>query len=176
MRLSEIPYNSIARCVLTPAGCPIRVSDIISRNASGTFDPPIPDHPSFTAQGYQRAAEFEVVASGVTEDDFAVLATAKARFERREPGAHIGIMVLMELIAKAREGDRAKANLAEAITAYSLGPIINKAPALAILARESDPAKPKISRSLANGARPDLPLPTGELVMVTDGWAEIAKR
>lgn len=133
MRLSEIPYNSIARCVLTPAGCPIRVSDIISRNASGTFDPPI-RATSFTAPGYQRAAEFEVVASGVTEDDFAVLATARARFERREPGAHIGLAVLMELIAKAREGDRAKAKLAEAITAYNLGPIINTDPALTILA------------------------------------------
>lgn len=100
-----------------------------------------------------------------------------------------------------RRGPLAIANLAY-LANLCRRPIINMAPALAILARESDPSEPERWRSLANGARLDIPLPTvaameaagfverlrcdGELVMAADrrghvrltsaGWAEIAKR
>lgn len=54
---------------------------MVLRLPDGTFDPPIPPHPTFTAPGYQKAALFTLISALLQPKDFELLRKVQARWD-----------------------------------------------------------------------------------------------
>lgn len=107
MKLHQLKPGTIARCVLSPAGCPIDCNQIVIRLPSGLFDPPLAPHPSFGAAGYQAAPEFCLLAEGLTADDVELLLATRARWADREfKGTRWSLDLVARTIGEVHEHER----------------------------------------------------------------------
>lgn len=127
MRLHEIKPGTIARCVLSPAGCPIACNQIVIRLPSGLFDPPIAPHPSFAATGYREAPEFCLLGTDLSADDVDLLLTTRARWADPEfKGTKWSLDLVAHTIGEVHTAERelakARERLLEICTGTRVGP------------------------------------------------------